>query len=141
MKDLTHFIPELKAPISSAEALALHPMSLAFIGDSVHSLFVRSEVTIGSDKQTGELHKEVTKEVCAIKQAVIADNLLSSLHDVEADIFRRARNARVHTTAKHAALSQYRKASGFEAVIGYLYLTGQTDRIVELLNLATTDEC
>lgn len=133
--DILQFIPQLKVPISSAKALALHPMSLAFIGDSVHSLFVRTQVTIDSIEPTGLLHKKVTKEVCAVNQSTFADKILLSLTDIEADIFRRARNAKVHTTAKHAALSEYRKASGFEAVIGYLYLIGQTDRIIELLKL------
>ena len=135
-EDLIQFVPELKSPISHKEAVALPPMSLAFIGDSVHSLFVRSQVTIGSDKQTGELHKEVTKEVCATSQAMVAEHLLPKLNEIESDIFRRARNARIHTSAKHAEMSEYRRASGFEAVIGYLYLTGQTDRIVELLEVA-----
>lgn len=131
------FLPRLAKPISKEEAQALPPMSLAFIGDSVHSLFVRSRVTIGSDKQTGELHKEVTKEVCAVNQAFIAEKLLPLLNKAEADIFRRARNSRIHTTAKHAEISQYRRASGFEAVLGYLYLVGDEERLADFLERAT----
>lgn len=139
-EDLTRFLPEIKTPITEQDALSLPPMSLAFIGDSVHSLFVRSQVTIGSDKQTGELHKEVIAHVCATSQSVIAEKLLPLFDTTESDIFRRARNARIHTSAKHAEISEYRRASGFEAVVGYLYLTGQTQRLAQLLTSASMEK-
>ncbi len=133
---ILNLIPIIAKPISKEDAFKLPPMSLAFIGDSVHSLLSRSLVTIGNEKHTNELHKEVTKDVCAKKQAIYAEILLEHFDETEKDIFRRARNSRIHTTAKHAAISEYRKASGFEAVIGFLYLTQQTTRLVELLEIA-----
>ncbi len=124
----------LSTPISKEEALKLHPMSLAFIGDAVQSLYARTRVTLGSASRTGVLHKEVTKVVKAVSQASVAEKLMSVFDETEADVFRRARNCKVQTSAKHAEMSEYRRASGFEAVLGYLYLTGNTDRLEEILN-------
>ena len=116
------------------------PMSLAFIGDSVQSLYVRTRVTIGSEHKTGLLHKEVTNVVKAVSQADAVEKLLPLFNEVEADIFRRARNSKVQTSAKHADIAQYRYASGFEAVIGYLFMTGQTQRLSEFLDFAFESE-
>ena len=126
----------LTNPISKEEAMKLPPMSLAFIGDGVQSLYVRTAVTIGSSSKTGVLHKEVTQVVKAVSQAKIADIIMPTFTEIEHDIFRRTRNCKIQTSAKHAEMSEYRKASGFEAVIGYLYLTGQTQRLLEFLDLA-----
>ena len=127
---------ELKTPISKQEALALHPISLAFIGDAVQSLYTRTRVTVGATlKKTGALHKEVTEVVNAVAQAAEVDKLLPLFDEDEHDIFRRARNCKILTSAKHAAPAEYRKASGLEAVLGYLYLTGNTERLNEFLNI------
>lgn len=132
-----NFIPILDNPITENEAFKMLPMSLAFIGDSVHSMIVRTQLTIGNEKHTNVLHKEVSSVVCAKYQAKILDKIKSELTETESDIFRRTRNSRIHTTAKHATNGEYRKASGFEAVIGFLYLTGQTERMCFLLELGT----
>ena len=127
---------ELKTPISKQEALALHPISLAFIGDAVQSLYTRTRVTVGATlKKTGALHKEVTEVVNAVAQAAEVDKLLPLFDDEEKDIFRRARNCKILTSAKHAAPAEYRKASGLEAVLGFLYLTGNTERLEKFLSL------
>lgn len=126
----------LNIPISSEDALKLHPMSLAFIGDAVQSLYARTRVTLGSSSKTGVLHKEVTKVVKAVSQASVAEKLIDTFDEIEGDVFRRARNCRVQTSAKHAEMSEYRRASGFEAVLGYLYLTGNADRLEQLLNIS-----
>lgn len=120
--------------------MALHPMSLAFIGDAVQSLYTRTRVTVGATlKKTGALHREVTKVVKAVSQAAEVQKLLPLFDEDEQDIFRRARNCKVQTSAKHADPAEYRKASGFEAVIGYLYLTGNTQRLFEFLSAAFAD--
>ncbi len=123
-------------PVSEEEALKLHPMALAFIGDGVHSLYTRTKVTIGRNDKTGVLHKEVTKVVKAVAQADTAEKLLPFFDEIENDIFRRARNCKVQTSAKHADISEYRRASGFEAVLGFLYLTGKTERLYSFLEEA-----
>ena len=131
---------ELKNPISKQDALALPPMSLAFIGDAVQSLYTRTRVTVGETlKKTGALHKEVTQVVKAVAQASEVEKLLPLFDEDEKDLFRRARNCKVQTSAKHADPAEYRKASGFEAVIGYLYLTGNTARLFEFLSACMDD--
>lgn len=126
---------ELKNPVKKEEALALHPMSLAFVGDAVQSLYTRTRVTVGATlKKTGELHREVTQIVKAVAQAAEAEKLYDLFDEDEQDLFRRARNCKIQTSAKHADPAQYRKASGFEAVLGYLYLTGNTERLEKFLS-------
>ena len=129
----------LNAPISKEEALALHPMALAFIGDAVQSLYTRTRVSIGSMQKTGALHHEVTKVVKAVSQSAEAQKLLPMFDEEEHDVFRRARNCKVQTSAKHAEMGEYRNASGFEAVLGYLYLIGNTQRLNELLSTCFED--
>ena len=120
---------KLEKPISKEDALALHPMALAFIGDAVQSLYTRTRVTVGRNDKTGTLHHEVIKVVSAISQSQEAEKLLPLFDETEQDIFRRARNCKVQTSAKHADMSEYRRASGLEAVLGYLYLTGNEERL------------
>ena len=121
------------SPISQDEALKLHPMTLAFIGDAVQSLYARTRISLTSSSKTGILHKEVTKVVKAVAQAQVAETLLPLFDEVEADVFRRARNCHIQTSAKHADRSEYRRASGFEAVLGYLYITGNNERLFNFL--------
>ncbi|MBR7162435.1 MAG: Mini-ribonuclease 3 [Clostridia bacterium] len=122
------------SPISTEEALKMHPMTLAFIGDAVQSLYARTRISLSSTSKTGILHKEVTKVVKAVHQAQVAERLMEELDDIEADVFRRARNCQIQTSAKHAERGEYRRASGFEAVLGYLYITGQNNRLSRFLD-------
>ncbi|MDE5601527.1 MAG: Mini-ribonuclease 3 [Clostridia bacterium] len=136
----TTAIFQLNKPISKKDALALHPMSLAFIGDAVQTLYTRTRVTVGATlKKTGALHHEVTQVVKAVAQAAEAEKLFPLFDEDEQDLFRRARNCKVQTSAKHAEPAEYRKASGFEAVLGYLYLTGNTTRLEEFLSACFED--
>ena len=114
---------EISQKLTEEEALKLPPLSLAFIGDSVQSLYERSLVTIGSSDPTGKLHSLVTEKVKAVSQADKVKGLIETMTETE------QRNAKIHTSAKHAEIGEYRYASGFEAVIGFLYLTGQTQRL------------
>ncbi len=129
----------LSSPISKEEALSLHPMALAFIGDAVQSLYTRTRVTVGSNQKTGALHHEVIKVVKAVSQAAEAEKLMDMFNDDEKDVFRRARNCKVQTSAKHAQMSEYRRASGFEAVLGYLYLIGDNSRLETFLSSSFED--
>ena len=133
------FIFCLKTPICAEEALALHPMALAFVGDAVQSLYTRTRVTVGSTQKTGALHREVTQVVKAVSQAKEAQKLLPLFTDLEQDIFRRARNCKIQTSAKHADPAEYRRASGFEAVLGFLYLTGDSQRLDFFLSTSFAD--
>ena len=120
-------------PISTEDALKMHPMTLAFIGDAVQSLYARTRISLTSSSKTGILHKEVTKVVKAVAQAQTAEKLMETFDEIEADVFRRARNCQIQTSAKHADRREYRRASGFEAVLGYLYITGNNARLFSFL--------
>lgn len=116
------------------KAKNLSAIVLAFVGDAVYSLFVREKLTFEFDYKSGELNKLATAKVNAVAQAEFLKQILPSLTDDEMTIFKRARNAKKPTRAKHASVADYNDATGFEAVIGYLYLTGQNDRLNFLLN-------
>lgn len=138
-KPLAEF--SLRSPITVAEAASMHPMALAFVGDAVHTLYVRTLVTeMCGGPRTGELHRMTSEKVAATAQAAASGRISPLFDETEADIFRRARNCRIQTSAKHAEPAEYRRASGLEAVFGYLYLTGQTERLSLFLGMATEDK-
>jgi len=114
---------------------AYNPIVLAYVGDAVHSLYVRQHLVSNSDSKSGDLHKIASKIVSAVNQSKLADIAINIMTEEEMDIFRRARNSHTHSSAKNADISDYKKASGYEAVIGYLYLTGQNERLYQLLNI------
>ena len=122
------------------KAKNLNPIVLAFVGDAVYSLFVRERLTFISDSKTGELNAKATAEVNAVAQADFFKNIFSLLDEEELSIFKRARNAKKPTKAKHASISEYNIATGFEAILGYLYIIGQNDRLNFLLNEGKTNE-
>jgi ribonuclease-3 family protein len=108
------------------------PLTLAYIGDSVFDLVIRSAVVAGGNARANQLHGRTSHIVKAATQAQIAETLKPHLTEEEADIYRRGRNAKSPTMAKNASMSDYRSATGLEALIGYLYLTDRFARIVEL---------
>ncbi len=112
----------------------LNPIVLAFVGDAVYSLYVRKRLTFESDFKTGELNKLATSEVNATAQSEFVKEITPLLNEEELSVFKRARNAKKTTKAKHASISDYNSATGFEAVLGYLYLTGQNERLDLILN-------
>lgn len=118
----------------------LNPVVLAFVGDAVYSLFVRERLTFSSDFKAGELNKLATKEVNAVAQSEFVKEIMPLLNDDEIAIFKRARNAKKTTKAKHASVVEYNTATGLEAVLGYLYLIGDFDRLNFLLNKGITNE-
>lgn len=118
----------------------LNPIVLAFVGDAVYSLFVRTRLTFESDSKANELNKLTTKEVKATAQAEFIKDLLPILSEEEFAIFKRARNAKKPNKAKHASVSEYNVATGFEAVIGYLYLIGDNERLNYILNKGNKNE-
>ncbi len=122
------------------KAKNLNPIVLAFVGDAVYSLFVRERLTFKSDCKTGELNAMATAEVNAVSQAEFLKKILPFFDEDELAIFKRARNAKKPTKAKHATVAEYNVATGFEAVLGYLYLIGQNDRLNFLLNEGKTNE-
>ena len=121
-----------KQPVNLIKQLS--PLNLAFIGDAVHTLFVRQQFLHSSDEKVGSLNKKVAEVVCAKNQAEIIDKLMPLLTEEEKAIFKRGRNTKKGTRAKNASVAEYNKSTGFEAVVGYLYLSGQMERLNFLLN-------
>ncbi len=113
----------------------MNPLVLAFVGDGVETLFVRAKVALSGDAKANALHKRASAEVNAHAQSEQAERVLPYLTEEEKDIFLRARNSKSRHHAKNFSVTDYRRASGWEAVIGYLYLTGETDRLKELFEL------
>lgn len=110
-------------------------LALAFVGDSVFDLFIRTNL-VGSGKKVGDLHKEAVSFVKASAQAGILKELEPELNSKEKDIVRNARNAKVNTIPKHADIMDYHYSTAFEALLGYLYLSGNTKRLHEILHMA-----
>ncbi len=111
------------------------PLALAFIGDSVFDLVIKSVIVEKANCQVNKLQNKTSKIVRATTQALIVDALKDELSEEESNIYRRGRNAKPYTKAKNASYSEYCKATGLEALVGYLYLKGDTERLVSLIKL------
>ncbi len=135
MTDDNYFF-SLATPIDRDAAQNISPTSLAFVGDAVQTLYVRARLAATSVQKTTVLHHEAAKVVNAVAQSEEARNLFPQFTDEEAEIYRRARNAKMLNSAKNADIGQYRRASGLEAVLGYLYLVGDSDRLNKMLSLS-----
>lgn len=120
--------------------LSLSGVVLAFVGDAVYSLYVREKLAYESTAKSGELNKMASAIVCAKAQANRVDEIFEELTEDEKAVFLKARNAKKGTKAKNASVGEYNKATGFEAVLGYLYLTGKYERLDFLLNLEKKNE-
>lgn len=107
-------------------------LTLAYIGDCVYELYVRGYLIQKSDQKVNLLHKTSTRFVCAKAQAELYHKIKDMLSEDETAVFHRGRNTKSHVP-KNAVVSDYRIATGIEALFGYLYITGKKDRISELL--------
>lgn len=113
----------------------MNPLVLAFVGDGVETLYVRAKVALSGGEKANALHKKASAEVNAHAQSEQAERVLPYLTEEEKDVFLRARNSKSRHHAKNFSVTDYRRASGLEAVIGYLYLTGETERLKELFDI------
>lgn len=109
------------------------PLTLAFVGDGIYELVIRTAIIERGNKSVESIHKEKSRYVKAQTQAAMADSIQELLTAEEASIYRRGRNTNIHSSAKNASMSEYRKATGFEALCGYLYLNGENERMLELV--------
>lgn len=126
--------------IAPVDIRTYSPLTLAYIGDGIYDLIIRSIVVGKGNTKASNLHKETSRMVKAQAQAKMIELLLPYLTEEEADIYRRGRNAKSPTMAKNATMSDYRKATGFEALMGYLYLKDEFVRLVELVKIALGEE-
>jgi ribonuclease-3 family protein len=109
-------------------------LTLAYIGDAIYDLVIRTYVVENGNAPVNKLHKQVVKLVQASAQSQLYHTIQDMLTEEEQAIYKRGRNAKSFTSAKNADIVEYRTATGLEALFGYLYLTGQTARILELIH-------
>ncbi len=122
----------LTQPVEKERVKLMNPVVLAFVGDAVYTLCVRARLALGGGTDTGELNRKSAQLVSAHGQSLSLEKILPRLTEEEEGIFRRGRNAKKPTKSKNASVGEYVRSTGFEALIGYLYLTGQSERIEEL---------
>lgn len=113
----------------------ISPLTFAFVGDAVYSLIMRTMVVDRGNTANGKLHSKTTAYVSARAQAEMADKWINRemLNDEEMAVLRRGINAKPHSVAKSASTYEYHRATGVETLAGYLYLKGDTARLVELI--------
>lgn len=121
--------------IKDVDIRTYSPLTLAYIGDGIFDIVIRSVVVGKGNTKASQLHKHTSSIVKAHSQAVMIEALEPHLTKEEADIYRRGRNAKSPTMAKNATMADYRKATGLEALMGYLYLSDDFERVVELTKL------
>ena len=134
-KGIDSYIRE-KFQVPDVDIKTYSPLALAYIGDGVFDLVIRSVVVGKGNTRANQLHQRTSQIVKAHTQAEIIEFLQDQLTQEEADVYRRGRNAKSPTMAKNATMADYRKATGLEALVGNLYLTDRFERLVELILIA-----
>lgn len=109
------------------------PLTLAYIGDCIYDLYIRTIIVEAGNAPVNKLHKRVSDLVKAQTQMELIKSIEDILTDEERQVFKRGRNAKSYTSAKNASKSDYRNATGFEALLGYLYMIGNIERISFLI--------
>ena len=132
MKELFH--------LEDQDIRSYSPLTLAYIGDGVYELIIRTILVKKGNCPVNRLHKKASSLVKAAAQSAIIEKIDKELTQEEHDIYRRGRNAHSPTMAKHATMADYRRATGFEALMGYLYLKEDFSRILELVHAGLEKE-
>lgn len=122
--------------LSPADARSYSPLALAFVGDAVYEAFIRTKILLEANTSAHKLHRKAVAFVRAGAQSVAIKALLPLLTAEEEEVFKRGRNAHSASVPKNADVTEYRAATGFEALLGYIYLLGQTDRLNFLMEEA-----
>lgn len=107
--------------------------ALAYVGDAVYELYVRKHIMRKSSEQVNKLHKKAIKYVSAKAQSYVIEQMMDSLEEELVDIFKRGRNAMANTIPKNTDVITYKISTGFEAVVGYLYLTDKNERLEKFI--------
>lgn len=130
------WLDAVHSAIGARDPREMNPLQMAYIGDTIHDLYVRS-MLIAQGASVGAMHRQAVRMVSAFAQARMLEAIEQELAPEEADITRRGRNAQAkHAAPKHADPADYAHATGLEALWGYLYVTGQTQRLEELISMA-----
>lgn len=127
---------KLNEYINKIDLQIVSNQTLAFIGDAVYNVYIRTYLASKSNIQTGILHKQSIKYVSAKAQSKVIDHILEKLSEDEINIYKRGRNTNITTVSKNVDIVEYKKATGFEALIGELYIQKKIDRLEELINMS-----
>ena len=133
--DLFNIIKE-KMQLEEINITDYSPLTLAYIGDGIYEIVIRTIIVDEANRQVNKIHKAASGLVKAGTQAKMIHLIMDDLTEEEIQIFKRGRNAKAVTRAKNASMSEYRRATGFEALMGWLYLSAQSDRMMDLIMLA-----
>ena len=125
---------KLLSTVTEQEARNVSPVTLAIVGDADNTLYVREKLVLNHAYSTGTLQKLSSESVSAHGQNALLEKILPRLTENETAVFKRGRNAKKPTRSKSASVAEYNNSTGFEALLGYLYLTGNYSRIEELLD-------
>lgn len=131
-KDLFHIIKETMQ-LKEISITDYSPLTLAYIGDGIYEMIIRTILVDEANRQVHKIHKSASNLVKAGVQAQMIHLIMDRLTEEEQVIYKRGRNAKAVTRAKNASMSEYRTATGFEALMGWLYLTEQSERMMELI--------
>ena len=132
MKELFH--------LEDQDIRSYSPLTLAYIGDGVYELIIRTILVKKGNCPVNRLHKKASSLVKAAAQSAIIEKIEEELTQEEHDIYRRGRNAHSPTMAKHATMADYRRATGFEALMGYLYLKEDYTRMLTLVRMGIGED-
>lgn len=121
--------------MEEVDVVTYSPLTLAYIGDGVYDLIIRSIVVNHGNKQVNKLHKETSSLVQASTQSLMMRTMQEYLTEEEHGIYKRGRNAKSISPAKNQSITDYRRATGFEALIGYLYLKKEWKRMLDLVKI------
>ena len=127
------FFPEM----SICDVNKISMLGLAHVGDAVYELLYRSKLCTDGHSNVAKMHTMTVSFVNAAAQAAAAEKIAPRLTEDELAVYKRGRNAKVNSVPRHADISQYHKATGLEALFGWLYLQGKTERINELFSEIT----
>lgn len=125
--------------ISQKEINSYSPLTLAYLGDAVFEIVIRTIIVEKKSGTVKSLHRQSSDLVNAKAQAELMSRIMGALTEQEISIFKRGRNAKSHSVAKNANIHDYRNATGFEALMGYLYLNGEMERLLELIQLGLVE--
>lgn len=134
MDEILTSIGNIKGVKSKAEAKRMQPLVLAYLGDAIFEVFIRNYLVNKREGQVNDYHRQATKYVRAGGQCKIVHGLEAQLTEEEWTMVKRGRNQKSATVAKNADIAEYRYATGFEALLGYLFSVGDYQRLMEIMN-------
>lgn len=124
-----------KFDVQDVDIRTYSPLTLAYIGDGIYDLVIRSIIVGKGNTRASQLHQHTSHLVKAHSQSAMMEYILPVLDEEEESVYRRGRNAKSPTMAKNATMSDYRRATGFEALMGYLYLSDRFERMLDLVGI------